>query len=170
MRRNLEIVANVTVISMALVVGFVVLTDYVRSYHTSHSIAAGDRIANIPGVDWTQHPRTLVLALNTNCHYCQDSLPFYQKLAQAQGSGSEDLELVAAFPNDAKQVRKFTRDEPLPIKSVSSVAFDKWHVAGTPTLLLVDAQGRVERTWVGILTARQELELLAIVSGTNEKQ
>jgi hypothetical protein len=57
-----------------------VLTRYAESYRAPRAVAAGDHLANLPGIDWSQHRRTLLLVLNTGCHFCQDSVPFYQKL------------------------------------------------------------------------------------------
>lgn len=79
----IEAIANVTAIMVALGVGAVVLTQNVAPSRAPHSVAAGDHLANIPSLDWSQHRRTLVLVLNTGCHYCQESVPFYQRLAQA---------------------------------------------------------------------------------------
>lgn len=93
MKTKLEATANVIMIVVALAVGGVVLARYAASYHTARSVAAGDNLANLPGLDWSQHRRTLLLVLNTGCHFCQDSVPFYQKLVQARQRGREVVEL-----------------------------------------------------------------------------
>jgi len=165
-KAKLEAIANVTVILVALAVGAVVLARYSASYRTPRSATAGDHLAKIPGLDWNQHRRTLLLVLNTGCHYCQDSVPFYQKLAQAQRPDGDDLEIVAVFPNEAEMVHQFIAHVGLSIRSVPSVALDRLRVDATPTLILVDQEGRIERAWVGILTSRQEMDLLKVVSGS----
>jgi thiol-disulfide isomerase/thioredoxin len=168
MKAKLEAVANVTVIVVALAVGYVVLKGRVSGPPMPRSVALGDRLAQVPGIDWSRHRRTLVLALNSGCHYCQDSVPFYQKLAQAQKSGGNDLEIVAVFPNDSEAVQQLMKAEGLGIRSVPAVPMEKLGVVGFPTLLLVDREGRVERSWDGLLTPRQELEVLNVVSGSTE--
>jgi hypothetical protein len=170
MKRKLEMAANVTVIVVALAVGFVVLTSYARSYPASRSIAAGDHLASLPGVDWKQHQRTLVLALNTGCHYCEDSVPFYQVIAAAISQGKEDVGAVALFPNNPEAVRQFSSRQAFPIRTLGGVSFEVLHVVATPTLILVDRQGRVEHTWIGELTSQQEQDLLAIISKKARKQ
>ncbi len=165
MKTKLEAIANVIVIVVALAVGYVELTRYEPSHRAPRSVAPGDRLAKISGLDWNQHRRTLVLVLNTGCHYCQDSVPFYQKLSQAQRAGRDDLEMVAVFPNEEETVRQFNAHEALAIRSIAAAPFDKLHVVATPTLILVDGEGRVQRSWVGLLTPRQELELINMVSG-----
>jgi|SRR5579859_3573852 len=168
MKAKLEAIANVTVIVMALVVGFLVLRGKFAGPQTEHLVAVGDHISQIAGVDWSRHQKTLVLALNTGCHFCQDSAPFYQKLARAQGPATDDVEIVAVFPNDPEAVQQLMKDEGLAVRSISAIPLEKLGVAGTPTLILVDSQGRVERTWFGLLTPREELEVMGVVSGGSQ--
>lgn len=165
MKTKIEGIANVAVILVALAVGFVTLRGKISSPHTPRSLAAGDRLVQVPGIDWSRHRRTLVLALNTGCHFCQDSAPFYQRLTQAQRPAADDVDIVAVFPNDAEAVQQTLKDEGLALRSIAAVELEKFGVTGTPTLILVDSQGRVERTWFGLLTPREELEVMGVVSG-----
>lgn len=162
MKAKLEAIANVAVILVALAVGYVVLMRYVAPAHTPRSVSAGDLLPAIPSLDWGQRRHTLVLALNTGCHFCELSVPLYQKLAIAQQPIREDLEVVAVFPNDLDMVRRFMTRENLRIRSVSAVPLDRLRVEATPTIILVNSSGRVERSWVGTLTSRQELDVLQV--------
>jgi hypothetical protein len=92
MRAKLEAVANAAVILMAFAVGYVALARYAAANHAPRSVAAGDRLARVPGLDWNQHEHTLVLALNTGCHFCEQSVPFYQRLAEAHAPRENDVE------------------------------------------------------------------------------
>lgn len=165
-KTKLEVVANLTVIVVALAVGCVGLTRYIESSRAPRAVAAGDHLAKLPGLDWSQHRRTLLLVLNTGCYFCQDSVPFYQKLAQAQRLDRDTLEMVAVFPNEADAVREFTVRESLTMRSVPEVPLENLRVNATPTLILVDREGRVERSWIGILTSGQEIDLLKLASGS----
>ncbi len=164
--KKLEAIANVTVIVVALAVGYVVLGRYVAAYRTPRSVAAGDRLAKIPGLDWNQHQHTLVLVLNTGCHFCEQSVPFYQRLADMQTTGGDDLEIVAVFPNDGEMVRQFMTKDNLRIRSLAAVPLEKLRVSPTPTLILVDNKGRVERSWIGLLSPPEELDLIKFVFGS----
>ncbi len=165
MKAKLEATANVAVILAALAVGYVAIKERVTGSHVPRYVAAGDRLAPLPNIDWSRHRHTLVLALNSGCHYCKDSVPFYQRLAQAERPRRGDLEIVSVFPNDPESVRQLVRDEGLSIRSVPEVSPEKLGVVAFPTLLLVDRNGRVEQSWVGLLTPRQELDVLHVVSG-----
>jgi thiol-disulfide isomerase/thioredoxin len=168
MKAKLEPIANVTVIVVALAVGFVVLRGKIAAPHIPRSVAAGDRLGQVPGIDWSRNRRTLVLALNSGCHFCQDSVPFYQRLVQAQRPGADDLEIVALFPNAPEAVHQLMKDERLALRSIPAVPLEKLGINGFPTLLLVGRDGRVERTWLGLLTPREELEVLSAISGAGQ--
>lgn len=169
MKAKLEAIANIAVIFVALAVGYVVLGRYVAAYRTPRLVAAGDRLAKIPGLDWRQHRHTLVLVLNTGCHFCEQSVPFYQKLAETQGPAGNDLEIIAAFPNAANMVGEFMTRANLRIRSVAEVPLEKLRVNATPTLILVDRSGQVERSWVGMLTTVEEIDLLKITFGSSPR-
>lgn len=162
MKNKLEATASVAVIVVALAVGYVVLGRYISEYR-ARPVAAGDRFATIPNLDWQQHAHTLVLALNTGCHFCIESVPFYQMLSNEKDLKLGDTDVIAVFPNDPAQVRQFVAEENLRVRSLAAVPLDRLHVNGTPTLILVDRNGRVERTWIGMLDSPQQVELLKLV-------
>ena len=164
MKAKIEAIADVAVIVVALAVGCVVLGKYVSEYR-ARAVAAGDRLATIPNLDWKQHRYTLVLALNTGCHFCEQSVPFYRNLAERQEHGGMDLDLVAVFPNDPAQVRQFMSVEGLRVRSVAAVPLEKLRVNATPTVILVGSDGRVERSWIGLMDPPEQLELFKTAFG-----
>lgn len=166
LRTKLEAAGNILVILIALAVGAVVLTRYANSSRTPRSVAAGDHLASIPGLDWARHHRTLLLVLNTGCHFCQDSVPFYQKLAQVPRLDSDAVQIVAVFPNEVEMVRQFAAQEGLTIRSLPGVPLENWRVNVTPTLILVNREGQVEKVWIGVLTAKEQMDLLKLAEGT----
>ena len=82
---------------------------------------------------------SLVLTLSTTCHFCQDSLPFYKTLAtQVQGKA----DLVAVFPQADSEGRAYTEHASLPVRKVISADLSTIGVFGTPTVLLIDRNGK----------------------------
>jgi hypothetical protein len=67
--------------------------------------------------------------------------------------------IVAAFPNDTDMVHEFMTKNNLHFRSLADVPLERVHVNATPTLIFVDNNGRVERSWVGLLSPPEELEL-----------
>ena len=76
------------------------------------------------------------------------------------------MDIVAVFPNDAEMVRQFVTKDNLRMRSLATVPLEKLHVNATPTLILVDKQGRVERSWIGFLSPPEELDLIKCVFGS----
>lgn len=167
MKTKLEAIANVMIIAVALTVGLVMIGRYTDASRIARPVATGEHLATIPNLDWTQHQHTLVLALNTGCHYCEQSVPLYQKLAQLHQSGGEDLGIVAVLPNGSEMVRDFMTKNNLHIQSVAAVPLENLQVNATPTLILVDKDGRVERSWVGMLNPNEEGELLKLLAAAS---
>jgi hypothetical protein len=163
-KAKLEAIANVTMILVALATGYVALGKYIVSYRMPRWVMAGDRLAKIPNLDWKQHRHTLVLVLNAGCLFCERSAPFYQMLADVQAARRNDLGLVAVFPNEGEAVRQFMTRVGLHIASLTGVPLGTLRVSGTPTLMLVDKDGRVERAWIGTLTPSEQLDLLRVAS------
>src|SRR6516165_4111173 len=100
MKVKIETAANIIVILVAVVVGSVFLKDrFFSTPSEPNEVKAGDKLTNLDGWDWSAHDQTLVLGLRKGCHFCEDSAPFYQRLAaQPQQGGST---IVAVFPDTA---------------------------------------------------------------------
>jgi hypothetical protein len=161
MRGKIEAIANAIVIVFAVVVGSVFLKDRLSSVAPdSDEIKAGEKLANLDGWDWGAHDQTLVLVLRKGCHFCEDSAPFYQRLtSQPQPIGSNS-NIVAVFPDPADEVNKVVQSEALGVHAIAGVPLEKLKISSTPTLLLVDRSGKVLNAWVGMLSPRQELEVM----------
>lgn len=117
-----------------------------------------------PGLEFPRPRRSLVLALSVGCHFCIESTPFYRKLA-AKSPGKFDL--IAVFPQSKPLAEQYLRDAVVPVSEVVSAPLNTISVSGTPTLILVDRNGRVQDVWVGRLSDARERQILArlFVSG-----
>jgi thioredoxin-related protein len=161
--RKLEIVANVSII----VVAIVVCVAAVRYFRTKASgskaptpaIAAGTKI-NLPNEDWARNRQTLLLALSTQCKYCSASAEFYQRLVN---SASSNTKLVAVLPQPREESQEYLTGLKLTIKDIQQVSPPSLGVRATPTLILVDSTGIVTNAWVGQLPPDKEKEVLSSV-------
>ena len=132
-----------------------------RTAKRAETTVVGRRLGDIPGITWSAHDETLVLALKKGCHYCEQSIPFYQRLSSLDHPPS--VSLVAAFPDGADEVDRIIRDHKLAIPAVGDVPLRLLGVTGTPTLLLVNRQGVVTKQWVGALQPDRETEVTSAV-------
>ena len=165
MKAKLEVAANIFVILLAVVIGSVYLKDRFSAPNPApNEVKAGDRLPRLDGWDWGAHDRSLVLVLKKGCHFCEDSAPFYQRLAAQQRVEGKDTAIVAVFPDAADAVKEVVQAEALGVHALAGVPLEKLKVSGTPSVLLVDRNGTVVNAWIGMLSPRQELEVMRAVA------
>ena len=114
----------------------------------------------LPDVDWAKNKRTLVLAISTQCHFCTESAPFFQRIEKER---AKDLKLVAVLPQPVDDGRNYLEGEGVHVDDVKQAALNTIGVNGTPTLLLVDGNGTVAQLWEGKLQPDQEGSVLAVL-------
>jgi len=122
----------------------------------------GTRLAAPAGHDWASHSRTFVLALRTDCSYCEESMPFYRRLVDTVAA-HPSYGLIAAFPNPQPEVEQSLARHRLQIPIVAGASLGSLGVSATPTVLLVNSDGTVLRVWLGRLAPEHEQELLEAI-------
>jgi hypothetical protein len=103
-----------------------------------------------------------MLVLQRDCQFCAASAPFYQRLTSA--TTGQPIKLLAVLPHTRKESRAYLRRLKIPTTEIRRAALRDIGVAGTPTLILVDSEGSVVRSWVGKLTQEDEAEVLSALS------
>lgn len=162
MRQKFSAISDVLIIGVALFIGYSLVKDrYFTKRWDIDSVKAGDVLPTVEGVNWSEHDLTLLLFLKRGCHFCEDSLPFYQRLITMERGGRLAARIVVAFPDDASAVRTLAQSEGLNVATVAGVSPDRLRVRSTPTVILVARNGEVLKSWVGMLSPKQELEVVA---------
>ena len=152
-----------TIIAAGLFV-FAAVSRYVKSDATVEAQTNAFEPGTTLGIGITQStggPATLALALQKGCRYCEASMPLYRDLL---GSDTENrIRVVALFPGAASEGRVFLHEHlgnlDAKVKDIRTVNFDAVGIKATPTLLLLDNRGRVQASWVGQLSSKQEAAL-----------
>jgi len=109
-------------------------------------IAAGSPMApRLADINWRNNGRTLVLAISTDCHFCRESSQSYRRIAKKVGPS---IRIVAPPPQSAHEAKRYLEGEGVQVDAVRRVSLE---VTGTPTMLLVNAGGAVEKVWIGKL-------------------
>lgn len=130
---------------------------------TPPPVEKGEQFAQLKQVVPAGASRALVVAVQPGCHYCNDSMPFYKRLLDERNQKSSQVKFIAAVPSDeakAEESQKFATVGAQPDGMVK-LDFNAVKVPGTPTLLLVDNNGKVLNVWVGRLEPDMEKEVLA---------
>lgn len=119
---------------------------------------------NLPleNVNWKENKKTLVFYISTTCHFCNESVPFYQKLIKENSKNG--ITLVAVLPQEIYEAKRYLKSENLEIQRVYNASFESVGITGTPTLLLVDSEGVVSDLWRGKLSPDKESDVLSKLS------
>jgi thioredoxin-related protein len=99
----------------------------------------------------------LILALSTTCHFCTESGPFYQRIAEERAGAR----LIALLPQSIEESRQYLNKLGIEVSEVRQSPTGALGVTGTPTLILVNNEGAVVNFWVGRLPAEKEAEVLS---------
>jgi hypothetical protein len=162
--KKLEVLANVAVLVVAILIATVLVKQFLLPRPAGSGPAANARIQpgmklSLPGADWSRSDKTLVMVLSTQCHFCTDSAPFYQRLAQEQ-SRRGGARLVAVMPQSVGEAQKYLGDHGVTVDEVLQATPDVLGASGTPTLIMLDSAGSVVDAWVGKLPPEKESEVI----------
>jgi len=161
--KNIETVANVSIVITALLIGVVVLRrgDAIGDTRPRQVSVIGKRLS-IQEVEWKKGQKTVVLALSKGCHYCSESAGFYRRLT-TEVNRRNGLKVVAVLPQSLPEASQYLRDLAVDVPTIRQSPLESLHVAGTPTLMFVDEHGAVTRAWVGKLSPDQEAEVIRLL-------
>jgi len=95
------------------------------------------------------------------CHFCSESGPFYQSLEQQKPS---DVGLIAVLPQEVEESRDYLSKLGLKTSDVIQSSLGAIGVSGTPTILLVDNNGRLTASWAGKLPDSTAATVIAQIS------
>jgi hypothetical protein len=163
--KYIEVSSNLAVLVLAMtLLGAVVSTRWLAQPEKTKfddGLQKGQVLAQLPTIDYSATPQTVVLAISTTCNYCMESLPFYKRLLEAQQTAGQRTRMVAVFPNPKPEVEQYKEQNQLHVESVPALNYSTLNLTGTPTLILVDSTGRVLDFWVGKLSKEEEQQVIA---------
>ena len=156
--KKLEVAANISIIVLVVVVGTVFIRNtFFPSSGRSREVPVGSKF-ELADAQWGQSDKTLVLVLRKDCPYCTASAPFYQRLVQE--TGKQGVRVVAVFPHTTDESKAYLEEVRVSISDIRQASLESMGVGGTPTLVLVNKQGKVVQAWAGQLPAEREAEVV----------
>lgn len=164
--QRVELVANFLLIVVAVVCLTILSQQYFFNSSTISALSKSkeETLLNnnskieIPDVQFSEYDKTLILALQTGCHFCSESAPFYQKLQETVKG--KNIKLVAVLPSDVSSSQEYLKKLGLSNIEPKELPLNSLQVSGTPTLVLVNAKGEIIDSWVGKLNSEKESEVL----------
>lgn len=159
-RSYLEIVTNVGVLSLSILLVFAILRGLNTTPQSSGSKqpAGSEQTFRLDLPDSLKNGQpTFVLALDTRCRFCVESRTFYRRVAESNPPGSK-LQIVALFPNSSQEAQRFLDEANVRLQHVIANAdFRRSGISVTPTLFLLEGDGRLKKHWSGKLTFEEEV-------------
>jgi hypothetical protein len=89
-------------------------------------------------------------------------VPFFKRVEKER---PRDVRLLAVLPQPVEESRKYLDGAGVRVDEVRQASPQSIGVPGTPTLLLVDAAGRVSDVWRGKLQPNDEEKVIATLRG-----
>jgi hypothetical protein len=123
----------------------------------------GKTLPPLPDHDWKRQDQTLVMAIRQGCSFCEASIPFYRRLSDLRKADRIRARLLAVMPDPAAAASSQLQAGGVDVEGAFQQPLRSLYVSATPTLLLVNAEGKVVRAWVGQLTPQQESEVVSAV-------
>ena len=147
--------ANVFLLSTLMALGVVVWLQYrapaatAKEKQNPFAYAHGGKAPQIAGVNFALHRQSLIVFLSTSCHYCRESAPFYNRMADYASRATSDLGFYPVFAEPESAVLASEEKLKLSAKPVTNANFSLLRIHSTPTALLVDRNGIVTQFWIG---------------------
>jgi thioredoxin-related protein len=126
------------------------------------SAEKGERFEQLKAVVPAGSQRALVVALSPACHFCDESMTFYKRILNERDQRRSPVKFIAAVAAEdmkIEEAQKLATAGAQP-DSLVQLNFGAVKVPGTPTLMLVDNEGKVLDVWVGKLDASRQQEVL----------
>jgi len=165
-----ETASNIAVIIAAGAVAVTVIYDHVARPTFGGALAENafsqqykGKQAPVPGLGPSPGATTLVLFVSKTCHFCEESVPFYQRLAVVRSASSGHLKLVAAVPQAIEteaEANTYFADRGIALDAARPTSFRTIGMAATPTLALVDDRGIITDVWTGKLAPAEEAAVI----------
>jgi rhodanese-related sulfurtransferase len=172
-RENLARRVNWAVNVALALAGVALVLVLTRSYFGGKGQAAAEPIEagtklSLKDVAWNEKGQTLVMALSSECRYCTESAPFYQRLVSGLAAGGK-TRVVAVLPQSVSTGERYLRTLGVTPDRVLQANLSRIGFPQTPTLALVDTAGVVTETWVGKLSVSKQLALFERLGVSNNE-
>jgi thiol-disulfide isomerase/thioredoxin len=172
--RKIQFLANVAIVLIAVFLVGIVIKNFLATPEPAASapsnvpanpkpaVSLTGKPMPLQNIDWAKNKKTLVLYISNKCHFCTESAPFYQRLAQE--AAGKDIKLAAVLPQPVEQGQEYLKKlNVVGIDSVYQNSLSSLGVRGTPTILLVDENGKIINSWMGKLNSDRENQVLSIL-------
>lgn len=160
MSQRIELTANILIIVVALLLVVFIGQRYffAKSDKQAKVTPTIGKPINLPNQDWSAQPKTIVLALQTTCRFCNESTPFYKRLVESVRD--KNIKIVAVFPQSVEESTAYLNQLGLSGLEIKQAPISALDTSGTPTLIITNQKGEVTSFWIGKLPPEKETEVI----------
>lgn len=145
---------------LALLIALASVSWRATAQRQSDEYKVGQRMDGIGDVRFSTSSKTLVLWVDSRCHFCTESMAFYRHLSQQ--ANNDRLVVVGREP--AEVLQNYLARFHVSAARVVSVGDSTLRFRGTPTLLLVGQDSVIRGVWTGKLQSdKKEREVLNVL-------
>lgn len=161
-RNRANLAANI-ILFAAVVIFMIFLVRHIIANQdfTKTSLSSDGTIVSISGIDLSPFQQTIIVVLDKNCRFCKQQIPFYRQLAES--SRTHNVKLIFAFPHNRQDGIDYLHAEQIVAKDAIRISMQSLDIRGTPTLLLLNSEGKILAKWVGELSRPVEDYIVSIL-------
>jgi hypothetical protein len=166
-RTKLDTVANIAIIVVCVIASAVLINNFLQSRQRAAQeppqAEKGETFEELRAVVPAGAASALVVALQPQCGFCNESMPFYKRIVETRNQKGSNVKFVAAVgrPEARDEEAKKLAEAGVQPDALVQVDFSAIKVPGTPTVYHVDPEGKVLGVWVGKLDESAERNVLA---------
>jgi thiol-disulfide isomerase/thioredoxin len=161
-RLNLDSIVNiVNLLTCVLLIGYISGFRLSTRENARTPYAPGSIIADTAAFKPSESGSTLILVTASTCHYCTESMPFYQRVAAA--SERARVRLVAATEESLSSNAAYLQGYNVRPRLLVSSRDANLKVRGTPTVILTKGNV-VQNSWLGKLSPNGERDVLDAIN------
>jgi hypothetical protein len=167
-QRTFFLLLNIAVILVSILVLSIWAWSYLKPIPKTQFQAAlqiEQHFAPLTGIDYKDSPRTLLVALNSKCIHCNESISFYKRIVESQRQGGS-ARVIALFSEPEAVVKPYLLQNQLDVIAAPSVDFNTANITATPTLVLVDRNGDILDFWIRKLSQETEQQVMKAITMT----
>lgn len=124
------------------------------------SYEVGDTLVNVVELEPYAGSPILVIFMNSECRFCAESVPFYQRIVESRDT-SGDVSVIIASREQPDSLRSYLVAQGLGEADSLTIpegsAFKQYSV---PMLLLLNSERTIVRIWRGQLSSEAQVEVL----------
>lgn len=158
-----------------IAVCIVSLAVLVKHHFLGHGTGAGNMDAyadtlvgqgetTIPSAVWQASQDNLVLLLKSDCRFCDESMPLYQKLAALRRGYGNRFSIVALGVEPPARLREYLWQNQVDVDSVVQARSGLANIRFTPAVFIVNSHGVIQKAFLGKLNSDNEEQLLHLAA------